>query len=783
MINKTFLSTTLLLLHGVRAASYWTVVGNPAYDVADEAASETTGTATVRCCSIAGDSCTSEWPNADGSILGGAGTEADGCFSDQTYAQAEAICSARGQRLCTKVEMDSGVCSGTGCGHDDDLVWTSTEAPTWERTELAQCFVSSASAVHEGDRTDNPVFNAGGYYGKTTIEECKALCLDGRTDPFGRPCVAIEFSQTSIDSDGKANCAFAWGCESTAGWSGGDVYRVVTANTGHMTMEVCANDGLAAAYEDMRCEPETDSRPVLCCEVTADNAPSDTCTSPYGNTCEFADHQTATEMCAAQGKRLCAAREFEDHVCCDSPCKDESVKAWTEHECGTEPECRDMIEEVIPGLTCDTASASLGCKAEIQGVYLAWWCPVTCNFCGGTWGPTSAPTRGPTSAPTAFPTKTPTKSPTKTPTKTPTKSPTKTPTKTPTKSPTKTPTKAPTSAPTDLVCLGGEDKVDACSLMDSDKHVEFCVANPSSWICECDDLTEQCPAGFHWKQGGPAHGLGCGSDTVTCHTNVILDDQACADICESETQCIGFTTDTNGFHGWCLTFTELSETRITQSNEAAENSGDQALYYCESEGEVAMSFAGNGCCRYDDWTATNIGYVTTEACKAACLSDARCVGADVARPSGDTSPDGVVYDCHLFYSSDPETINLQCDTTNPDEQCYSKASEASVTVSGITHPWGLPEGQYFYFTVAEWTELTGESGVSGVWVVDHYRNGALVEASLKVVVWDNYNGVHGRKDSGAAGGQWQIGDLIKNASPWTTRRLEGAEASELLAPQ
>lgn len=72
-----------------------------------------TGVAAVRCCSNDGRRCE---------------TSGVGCLDGQNHLVAEAACSARGLRLCTEPELDSGVCCGTGCGFDGRRVWTSTPA-------------------------------------------------------------------------------------------------------------------------------------------------------------------------------------------------------------------------------------------------------------------------------------------------------------------------------------------------------------------------------------------------------------------------------------------------------------------------------------------------------------------------------------------------------------------------------------------------------------------------------------------------------------------------------
>lgn len=51
------------------------------------------------------------------------------CFHQSTYAEAQAICAQNDGYVCTKQEVNSGCAQGSGCLHDDDLVWTSDDAP------------------------------------------------------------------------------------------------------------------------------------------------------------------------------------------------------------------------------------------------------------------------------------------------------------------------------------------------------------------------------------------------------------------------------------------------------------------------------------------------------------------------------------------------------------------------------------------------------------------------------------------------------------------------------
>merc|ERR1711933_11485 len=56
-------------------------------------------------------------------------TESDGklgaCQHAMTWDQAHEHCTKAGGRLCSRAEAEANCIYGTGCGHDEDLVWTS----------------------------------------------------------------------------------------------------------------------------------------------------------------------------------------------------------------------------------------------------------------------------------------------------------------------------------------------------------------------------------------------------------------------------------------------------------------------------------------------------------------------------------------------------------------------------------------------------------------------------------------------------------------------------------
>ena len=52
-----------------------------------------------------------------------------GVFGISNHEEASAMCAEMGGRLCTAEELLGDCTRDTGCGHNHDLIWSSTEAP------------------------------------------------------------------------------------------------------------------------------------------------------------------------------------------------------------------------------------------------------------------------------------------------------------------------------------------------------------------------------------------------------------------------------------------------------------------------------------------------------------------------------------------------------------------------------------------------------------------------------------------------------------------------------
>jgi hypothetical protein len=96
--------------------------------------------ADVRCCSLDGTSCNSGYFPQTFTFLDGSTSQGTPCQAGQcngvadtwchagvSFSEAKQICAANHERLCTRVEIEDGVCCGTGCSHNAHLIWFDDE--------------------------------------------------------------------------------------------------------------------------------------------------------------------------------------------------------------------------------------------------------------------------------------------------------------------------------------------------------------------------------------------------------------------------------------------------------------------------------------------------------------------------------------------------------------------------------------------------------------------------------------------------------------------------------
>ena len=75
---------------------------------------------------------------------------------------------------------------------------------------------------------------------------------------------------------------------------------------------------------------------------------------------------------------------------------------------------------------------------------------------------------------------------------------------------------------------------------------------------------------------------------------------------------------------------------------------------------------GNGCCRFDGWTAKPHDYKTKEECMSICRVKDDCIAFELALPNGNT------YACYTFYGIG-NNFHTECGTTGKDQFCFKKS--------------------------------------------------------------------------------------------------------------
>lgn len=86
-------------------------------------------TASVRCCSSADRDAKCE-------------SKKVGCAKGKTYKEAKEVCAKHNMQLCTRQQLESQICCGSGCNFDSKLIWTSEEAYP---NPPSMCFAKFAS--------------------------------------------------------------------------------------------------------------------------------------------------------------------------------------------------------------------------------------------------------------------------------------------------------------------------------------------------------------------------------------------------------------------------------------------------------------------------------------------------------------------------------------------------------------------------------------------------------------------------------------------------------------
>jgi len=127
--NGDFDSQPCTVMECISSDYAWVVMGRFLVDETEVCASADEEHE-VRCCS---DTFIDNYQQMNGcavwaeSQFASVGVGSQGCVHSATLTESAGVCAADGARLCTQDESQDGCASGTGCAHDSDLIWTSTE--------------------------------------------------------------------------------------------------------------------------------------------------------------------------------------------------------------------------------------------------------------------------------------------------------------------------------------------------------------------------------------------------------------------------------------------------------------------------------------------------------------------------------------------------------------------------------------------------------------------------------------------------------------------------------
>ena len=100
------------------------------------------------------------------------GSGAAGCVHEASFAMASSTCEEAGARLCTVDEMERDCTAGTGCAHDEDLIWTSDDCDKGCST-AAVCPVGWRS-TNAGDLCIEEEIQPPGTMHESAIPNCQA---------------------------------------------------------------------------------------------------------------------------------------------------------------------------------------------------------------------------------------------------------------------------------------------------------------------------------------------------------------------------------------------------------------------------------------------------------------------------------------------------------------------------------------------------------------------------------------------------------------------------------
>jgi len=144
-----------------------------------------------------------------------------------------------------------------------------------------------------------------------------------------------------------------------------------------------------------------------------------------------------------------------------------------------------------------------------------------------------------------------------------------------------------------------------------------------------------------------------------------LKGQECLDYCAKHDNCLAAEMASENGQSQCVLFQGSGHNFRTECGQGLVS---QKCYTKEKVAKVPLRFYGQGCCRFDDWRATDQGRTTQNSCTDVCASDPQCIATEVAKPDKDDK-----YDCYTYYGIG-NNFHTECGVSDKTQRCFRKST-------------------------------------------------------------------------------------------------------------
>jgi hypothetical protein len=305
------------------------------------------------------------------------------CVSSAVFSRAAAVCRADGARLCTLTEMMNRCTAGTGCQHDDDLIWTQTRCTSTTlqpyhfvvignaastnavRTQgEAQCVASNTQhevrccsdrALPGYSRGDNAQQRQCGadVWAESNFTRPGFQCMSNQNWAAAEAICQADGSRLCTVRELAKGCSRGTGCGHDADlvWSDTPCNQppryalaVIGSSTNNVNSTCDRASGAAtlaatAARHEVRCcsdiaIPNYTNRRAMCGRNVWGE--SDFANSGLGCV-HNATYAEASAVCAADGARLCTSAEIAADCTRNTGCQHNADHIWSSTSCSPTP--------------------------------------------------------------------------------------------------------------------------------------------------------------------------------------------------------------------------------------------------------------------------------------------------------------------------------------------------------------------------------------------------------------------------------------------------------------